>query len=218
MRCGFFGSTLAALASVSILSVAASASAETRTHDGFMLQLELGPGYLSVPGNWDIMGQSMDVTISGAGMIGGLLIGGTPTDGLVVGGASLSHVVTSPKIKANGKEADQDDSLHFDILGPFVQFYPDPNAGLNFRLVLGYVLAVFPNSTDDGGKDLATGFGLSASVGHDWWVGEEWSLGVAGRFTYANANVKNVKWDNDVGIEKTYKAYVPGVVFTATYH
>jgi len=204
---------LAAFASLACLTFAASASADPETHDGFFLKLELGPGYLSMPGTAEAGSASVDTSIKGVGAIGGLLIGGTPADGLVVGGASLAHVVSSPTVEVDGRELDTNDSLTLSVLGPFVQYYPDPSAGLNLGLVLGYASASGGNDDVD---EAATGFGVSASVGNDWWIGEEWSLGVAGRFTYAN-----VKYESSSGgltVTQKYNAMVPGAVLTLTYH
>lgn len=203
------------LAVIASLAFAATASAEPKTHDGFMLQLELGSGYASLPGTFEEGGRSDDVDISGMAGIGGTLVGGTPADGLVIGGASLGHLIYSPRVELDGHEVEEgdDDNLSLTLMGPFVQYYPDPSSGLNLRLVLGYALAM---ATDDDLDDAAHGFGFSASVGYGWWIGEEWSLGVAGRFTYAN-----VKYDSgasDLGDEvQKHQAYVPGVVLSLTY-
>jgi len=106
-----------------------------------------------------------------------------------------------------------DDALTLGVIGPFVQFYPDPTAGLNFRLLAGYASA---SGTDDDADEAATGLGVVAGVGHDWWVGEQWSIGVMARFTYAN-----VKYESDSTgrtITQKYNAMVPGAVVTFTYH
>ncbi|PKN49293.1 MAG: hypothetical protein CVU63_02570 [Deltaproteobacteria bacterium HGW-Deltaproteobacteria-20] len=195
------------------LTAAASAAAEPETHDGFFLRMELGAGYLMMPGTLEGGSSSTDVDISGMGAVAGLLLGGTPADGLVIGGGSLASVVSKPKIKVGDIEADAEGDLSLSLLGPFVQYYPDPNAGLHFELLLGYASA---SGTDDDADEAATGFGLSAGVGHEWFVSEEWSLGVAGRFTYAN-----VKYESDVAsttFTQKYTPMVPGILFTATYH
>ncbi len=204
---------ISSVACVACLTAAATAAAEPETHDGFYLRMELGAGYLMMPGTMEGGSSSLDVDISGMGGLGGLLLGGTPAEGLVIGGGSLASVVQKPTIKVGDFEDEADDDLSLSLLGPFVQYYPDPTGGLNFQLLLGYASA---SGTDDDADEAATGFGLSAGVGHEWWVSEEWSLGVAGRFNYAN-----VKYESDVGnttITQKYNAMVPGVVFTATYH
>jgi opacity protein-like surface antigen len=204
---------ISATACFACLTAAASAAAEPETHDGFFLRMELGAGYLMMPGTLEGGSSSLDVDISGMGGLGGLLLGGTPADGLVIGGGSLASVVSKPTIKVGDFEDEADDDLSLSLLGPFVQYYPDPTGGLHFELLLGYASA---SGTDDDADEAATGFGVSAGVGHEWWVSEEWSLGVAGRFHYAN-----VKYESDSGnttITQKYNAMVPGVVFTATYH
>lgn len=201
------------LAALATLGLASIASAEPELHDGFFLQLELGPGYVSMPGTTESGSSSVDVSIKGVAGMGGLLIGGTPSDGLVIGGATQGHYVSSPTVEVDGTEVDTDDALSLGVIGPFVQFYPDPAAGLNLRLLAGFASA---SGTDDDADESATGFGLVAAVGHDWWVGEEWSLGVAGRFTYAN-----LKYESEIGdvtITQKYNAIAPGVLFTVTYH
>jgi hypothetical protein len=199
--------------SAAVLAVATSATAESHTHDGFLLQFEIGPGYLVMPGNAKAGSTNVDWNISGMAVIGGLFMGGTPFDGFVIGAGMVGNLATSPKHKIGDHEIDTEDDFSLGVLGPFVQYYPDPTSGLNFRLLLGYATA---SGADDDADDAATGFGLAASVGHDWWVGEEWSMGLAGRFTYAHVTHEFPDYGETVKL--TFDAMVPGVVFTVTYH
>jgi hypothetical protein len=207
---------LGALTTLGCLTLAASAVAEPKTHDGFMLQLELGPGYASLPGTAEEAGTSTDVDVRGMSCVGGTFVGGTPAPGLVVGGATLGHVIYSPKMEVGGQEVDGygDDNLSLSLVGPFVQYYPDPSSGLNLRLALGFVWA---KAMDDNIEDAATGFGVNASLGHDWWVGDEWSLGMAARVTYAHVREESTGVGGDDKV-LSHSAYVPGVVLTLTYH
>ena len=63
--------------------------------------------------------------------------------------------------------------------GILLAVLPDPRDGLFFRVVPGYALVY---ATDSKLERFATGFGVAAGAGYDWWIGDEWSMGVAGRF------------------------------------
>jgi len=55
---------------------------------------------------------------------------------------------------------------------------------------------------------------MTLGGGYEWWVGEQWGIGVLGRLTYAS-----LTWTSDSNtIETRHGVVVPAVLFTATYH
>lgn len=192
------------------------ASAEEYRHDGFFLSMTLGAGYLS--SDWDVSrtryGQTESGTVStkGTGVIGGIFLGGTPLPGLVVGGTSMGNVFSGATMSGPGGSVtlDSDVSINVWLFGPFVQYYFDPDKGLHVGGSVGY--SSLSISEGNWTSDRASGWGLAGWVGCEWWVGPEWSLGVAGRLTLASVSDRSGSDKLDI------TAWIPGVLFTATYH
>jgi hypothetical protein len=196
---------------VSVWSAAAAASAP-ETHDGFFFQGNIGPGYLSTSPSED--GSDVDMKISGFGVGGGLLFGGTPAPGLVIGGGTANVIALSPKWTVEGEEyeTDGDVRLNLSTLGVFGTFYPDPNAGLSLHLMLAYGVLSASDSDGEDSSNNPSGVAVTAGVGYDFWVAPEWSIGVMGRFTYAALNYSK---DN---YEASYPTIAPALLATFTYH
>jgi hypothetical protein len=77
---------------------------------------------------------------------------------------------------------------------------------------VGFASLTETNDEGEVSDETHSGFGLAAWVGCDFWVSKEWSLGVAGRLTYASVSASSGGASEDIN------AWIPGVLFTATYH
>jgi hypothetical protein len=148
------------------------ALAGVRRHDGFFLRLGVGPS----------------LSFSGSGYGGALeiAIGGTIGQGVAVGAMSSPKVVHA--VGSSGNE-----TAVFSFLGPFVDFYPDPTRGPHVLGGGGVATATFP-----GGKtDPAFSLELFAGAGYEWWVGNQWSMGLLGRLSYLNpGGIESDIWGN----------------------
>jgi hypothetical protein len=185
-----------------IVATTTEASAEPRTHDGFYLQLDAGLGYVS-----ESFGDT-DVSLSGVSFPSALLIGGSLSPGLVLGGILSTDYVPSPSAGDGNTSVLFDDvSLYVFGIGPFVDFYPDPLSGLHFQAMLGWGGTEHSFKGNAGGSD-PTGLMLSIGAGHDWWVGDEWSIGVMGRFAYGAFSLEDT----------SYSTIAPAVLATFTYN
>lgn len=192
------------------LSTGAHAS-EPRTHDGFFFQGNLGLGYLSSSASVDAGLGEWDITYSGVGLAGGLQFGGTPVPGLVIGGATANTIAFGPSLEVNGQEGetDGDISLNLSTIGVFGTYYPDPHGGLSLHAMIGYgVLSASDLSSGDESDNNPSGLALTAGAGYDFWIADEWSFGVFGRFTYAPLSYEDV----------TYSTLAPSLLATITYH
>jgi hypothetical protein len=89
----------------------------------------------------------------------------------------------------------------------FADIYPDPTDGLHIQPFLGFGGLEASVNGNAGGSD-PTGLVLALGAGYDWWVGDEWSIGVMGRVAYAPLSI------NDVGVS----VLAPAVLATFTYH
>jgi hypothetical protein len=198
-------------------------------HDGFYLRLGLGSGYghvgssgtLSMPSGSGLSGQPMDFTgtYHGWGPAYELLIGGTIARGLVLGGGFVGQDMTNPTVTANvgsGSAASSisnltvNGSLGVGALGPFVDWFPNDRGGLHFGAMFGFALLGL--SSDTGKRD--SGIAGSLWGGYDFWVADQWSLGVEARTALVSAwrdfsDPRGTVNDKAVSVE---------LLFTALYH
>jgi hypothetical protein len=158
-----------------------------------------------------------------------LAVGYALSDGFILGGGLYSAWLFAPE--ASGATvavapigqvaADVEfDASSFHLVGPFVDYYFDPLAGLHLQGGLGYswislgdatvrlpnVAVTSPWNSVGGG-----GVGFMVGLGHEWWVSDAFSIGVLGRLTFgfmSGEDVNNLDWN--------HTAYAPALLFTAT--
>lgn len=178
-------------------------------HDGFYLRLGLGPGFLHMDGKVDP--GNGEYSVQGGGMSLDVMVGGTPTPGLVVGGASWFTQTRDPDFDVAGVRSSSEIEANLALLGAFIDGYPDPSGGFHVGGVLGFAVATV--RTDDtavvGGDH---GFGLGAFLGYDAWIAEQWTLG--GVLRFSAAGMRNSEDD----LDETLGAANLALLFTAVYH
>ena len=182
-----------------------------RNHDGFYLRLGLGAGYYNERVTPDVA----DGAVSGFAGLGELALGGTLWPGFVVGGGMTMATVRSANSAASSGKAGSayhDNTLQ--IGGLFADWYPEPGKGMHLQGMLGLAGISVQDSTSkaSSAENSAVGFGLVVGVGNEWWVADQWSLGVLGRFQAAS-----LTWERD-GTKGSATVLVPGVLLSATYH
>lgn len=188
-----------------------------RTHDGFYLRMALGIGVLRDSETVTGTGNSYSATISGTALATEFAIGGTLANGFVLGGAIQSASAPSPSYKVSGQTstASPDVTVQASAIGLFADVYPNPKAGFHIEGLLGFgVLHAESNKngSSSSSKD-PSGLALAIGVGHEWWVGEEWSLGVLGRLQYMS-----LKYDSGNGLVDKNSVTIPALLMTLTYH
>jgi hypothetical protein len=178
----------------------------------------IGLGYATGTAEPDFSG-APEIDLSGLAIPVELSLGGTVGRGVVLGvgsfGASIPTLTLETSSDFGDLETETDAVLS--TIGPFIDVYPNPEQGLHIQAGVAY--AVIAASEDDDellGDDYAGGgFALMAGVGYEWWVGEQWSVGVLGRIQYASATLEADSGDlpdSDVSL------IVPAALFTATLH
>jgi hypothetical protein len=181
-------------------------------HDGFYLQMSLGLGYLKQSANSD--GEQSAIT--GASLNSSLWIGGSLIPGLVLGGGTLDAIAINPSLRdtaAGSTTKSTTYSRQLQIVGLVSDFYPDPRSGLHFKAMIGY--AQLPLiKTDNYGYSVPSGLGVMAGVGYDFWVSQEWSIGVLGRFSYAALS----DHDDDDGGPTANPTVAPAALASFTYN
>ena len=103
------------------------------------------------------------------------------------------------------------------LIGPLVDFYPGEEGGFHLQgsvdlatYVAGVGTPEVAGPTAQG--HTALGFGVTAGIGYEWWVGEEWSLGALARFAWGSTSGtdnRGVSWD--------HRSYAPALLVGATY-
>jgi hypothetical protein len=156
-------------------------------HDGFYLRLSTGFGYQGVSSS---AGDS-NVSTNGAGFALDIMIGGTPANGVVIGGGILGQTAVSPGQSSEGPAASglashPGGGVGLVVIGPFVDVFPNPTGGFHLGAELGIAGIGLKGNNDT----LSGGFGGSMWVGYMGWMSSQWSLGGLVRGTGAGTKRK----------------------------
>jgi hypothetical protein len=159
-------------------------------HHGFYLGVGAGAGFMTLWGH----GPTGSASISGLGMVGDIGIGGTVAPGFVIGGVARAWNTTGtfnggPPITAtatyysNGAASPSKFALSGNAhvataeLSLFVDWYPRPDDGWHIGASLGLGGT---SMTDDAGTKTTSGaLEYTLFGGYQWWLGPDWSLGLA---------------------------------------
>jgi hypothetical protein len=126
-----------------------------------------------------------------------------------LGGALVSPQMGSPSTQLNGKTVSGPKQLALAAIGPFIDYYLDPHHGYHAQAFIGVASL---RANDSSPSQDPTGFALSIGVGDEWWIGDQWSLGVLASFLFAS-----MSYDTS-GIDETHSLVVPTIQATLTYH
>jgi hypothetical protein len=193
-------------------------------HDGFYLRFGSGPSVVNLNRSTEHSGsggtvsyQGDESTVEGVAVGSELSIGATPFESVVIGGSLLAHLVPSAALDlADGSSVELDSSLGFVFIGPTVDVFPNPRGGLHLGGGVGFaaVTASVPDVLFDsiGGS----GAGVTAAVGYDFWVDDDWSLGVLGRGTAALLGSE--QQEGGVTGSERDTLTVLGITLSALYH
>jgi opacity protein-like surface antigen len=191
---------LAAVAAAALLAApAARAQSGVHTHDGLYLHLEVGVGALASSASQG--GTKLELSGGGGGF--GLSLGGAVTPNLVLAGQLWSNAVSKPTAKLNGTKLATTSSDSFGLagIGLEVTYYVMP---LNLYLTAVPTAATLSMKSDGTSGSTKTGFALKLAVGKEWWVSDNWGLGLNVQYIYGTNKDKD-----DVN------ATFPGATFTS---
>lgn len=166
-----------------------------RNHDGFYLRFGLG------------VGPVLSSQASGVGIPSELAFGGTPVPGLVLGVGNAGVVIPKPDSDRDGGQ------LAFNAWGPFVDYYLDPKLGAHVQASVVFVYGLW-SKKDEVEAAYGPGYGATLGGGYEWWIAEQWSLGVVLRAAYYSVTLEG----RNSGAKSDARAFVPGVLFAVTYH
>ena len=200
-KAGIFGLSLAAA-----LGFASEAGAAEHTHDGFYMQIHAGLGYYSMSAE----SAGSEVSFSGVSFASAFQLGGSLAPGIVLGGSLVTDYVFSPSMSINDTDVPDGfgpTSQYLFGIGPFIDFYPDPQGGLHFQGMVGFGGVESSFEGDVSGND-PTGPMFGIGGGYEWWVGREWSIGAMARVIYAPLSYEDV----------SFPTIAPALLATFTYH
>lgn len=197
---------------IALAALLASAPAQAQaprggvhTHDGFFLQMDLGLGGVRTSAEQG----GMEVKASGGAGEFSVGVGGALTPSLIVAGQLWGVANPDPTVKVNGVEVDNGDTtVSLSGIGVQLVYYVMP---------LNLYLSVTPSLTqltfDDGktSEDSETGFGMKFAVGKEWWVSDNWAIGLNGQFAFSTN-------DSKYAGEPSWGTRWFGVAFSATYN
>lgn len=207
-------------------------SSKPNTHDGFYARF--GTGF----GSYDERFQSqanpayggrVSAQVRGIAGASEIAMGGTPYEGLVIGGGIYSaDVLTSTLLVNEGRtlpEGFDATSRDFSMVALFMDRYFVPTLGVHFQAALG---VASQTGVSLGGANLgrnsqtANGPGLMLGFGYETWMLDQWSLGALARTSFGVLfsrdkvevgpdETQNVRWVH-------YVISIPEFLMTVTYH
>ena len=131
--------------------------------------------------------------------------------GLVLGGDYAFQMINKPKIKVNGTESDSKNDVALGVIGPMLDWYPDPSGGGHLGLTLGWAALAVSNNDNSSTMANARGTGAALHGGWDFWVGEQWSIGAQARLITASVSSGDTPKETD-------KVASFALLFDAVYH
>jgi hypothetical protein len=204
------------------------ADPSARRHDGFYLRFGIGigglsmqrKGELSTSGTTGTSAYEGDSSIAGGGGAFELSIGGTVASGLVICGTLFGQNVNEPELVSDDDQfpdTELGSNLSFGLIGPGIHWYPDAEGGFHFGGTLGLAYAVAETPSGSRFEHIGgVGGGVSLAVGYDFWIADQWSLGVMGRFTGAGVSGEAEEGGVTGKEEDSISAFA--LMFTALHH
>lgn len=203
------------LTTAALCGLCETVQAAPETHDGFFLQFNIGPSGQS----WVIEDPTPvfdELSVEGSGVQFDVSIGGSVTPNLVIFGQITANSVVSPELSGRIGGVSMSDNSGSDVaastvgVGGGVAYYL--LNGLYFAgSALSLQLQLDEDRNDDGERaESDSGLGFQLRVGKEWWVSDEWGLGIAGSYLRGNVPAKNT--DSEWAVNNY------AITFTATFN
>jgi hypothetical protein len=180
------------------------ANAEEHKHDGFFLRLAPGLGGFSAS---ETLGTN-ELEVSGRNGLFNFSIGGALTENLILHLDTSGMSSSDPTIKMNGQSGTTNGKLSTSVIGVGLTSYFSSNVYLTGAIGIARTTYKSNGST----FETDSGWGINLMLGKEWWVSENWGLGVAGQFLYTTC-------PDPVGNGTTVDLITTslGVLFSTTY-
>jgi len=146
-------------------------------HEGFYLRSSIGFGDYRASFN-DAHRQNLDFHEHGNSMSLDLLIGGSPSPGVSIGGGLLVEPLFGADYERDGGAGLGSHGGYSTLIGPFIDGFPDATKGWHFGGLIGVAAQSFQNvNLTASDSHRAVGIGGAAWFGYDFWVAKEWAMG-----------------------------------------
>ena len=155
-----------------------------------------------------------DFTLSSGAFGFDIALGGSPADGVVIGGMfqfNLGNPSYSYDLAAQ-QNSQKHDQRSLGAIGPFVDWFPDPHGGGHIGALIGSASTI-DYYDQNNQRTRSSGFAAGLFGGYDFWIGEQWSAGVLLRATYYGMTGSG---DND--ITEDLKLYNVALMGTLLFH
>ena len=188
---------------VMLTASAALASGEPHAHDGFFLRLQAGPAYLHTSND------DFDLTVKGWGGALNVEIGAALARNFILYGKLFGVAAPNPDLKLGDLtlEDAEDVSLSQGALGVGATYYFMP---INLYVSGAISATSLSLDTDDETGETEVGPGLHLGVGKEWWVGDQWGVGVGAEVALARVSEQDL--DSKWGVGSFL------ILFSATYN
>ncbi|HET7754515.1 MAG TPA: hypothetical protein VFK85_11450 [Anaeromyxobacteraceae bacterium] len=204
---------LGSLVAVAVLAFAGAAQAQdsysypgVHTHDGFFLQMDLGVGGMAS----SVDQGGGDLKLSGGSGQFSVGVGGAVARNFVIAGQVWAVSVPDPDVKLGGtKLGEADATLSLSGIGVQLVYYFMP-----LNVYVSATPSLTRLSLDEGSStgESDTGFGMKLAVGKEWWVSDNWALGLNGQFAFSTND------DSGVAGAPSWGTGWFGVAFSATFN
>jgi len=156
--------------------VAAPVQRTYHLHEGFYLRTSLGFGDYRANFS-DGKHADQDFTEHGNTIALDLLIGGSPSPGVSIGGGLLLEPLFGSDYDRHGTGTGSHGGFST-LVGPFIDGFPDATKGWHLGGLIGLAAQSFQNvNATSGSTARAAGLGGAAWFGYDFWVAGEWAIG-----------------------------------------
>lgn len=202
---------LLAIAAVISLSSFMLGQSGVHQHDGFYLRMLYGFGYAELVEK-DVLGS--DMTYSGESGALRIQIGGTVYENLILYGEFGGVMQFDPELEWMGQSVSTSDvTVSVFDFGGGVTYYLMPS-NFYFSLSLHTSQATIEAEGETG--DSEYGFGFNAMIGKEWWVGDQWALGVSAYGYYSTMKDKGTI--EGINYEYDINNFSVGLLFSVTYN
>ncbi|HTV19916.1 MAG TPA: hypothetical protein VMG12_14625 [Polyangiaceae bacterium] len=193
-------------------------------HDGFYLRIASGFSVLDERlQSDDVDGRNTEARNRGIASLSDLAFGGTVAPGWVVGGGIYSLDLVASTLRVDGSSVDPipaelDPGLRgLSLIAPFVDWYPNVRGGFHAQAALGLatlVPRVFGHPATSKSDYAAVGGGLLIGTGYEWWIADEWSIGVL-----TQLGIRVLRGEDESGLKWTHLiTNSPSLCVSLTYH
>ena len=179
-------------------------------HEGFFLRLGIGLGYLNM--RTEFLDEDLDIK----GPAGHLQValGGNLSPNLILFGQLFVNAINEPTVEFNGEEEDAEDlTASIGAVGIGMAYYLPSNVYFSGTLAASQ-LRLEEDSNEENDAESEVGPAFMAQIGKEWWVSDNWGLGLAGQvLVSSNKDDEDVEDTEDV----TWTTVGFGLLFSATY-